>query len=218
MHVDSTSAEYFHSPYNHRKLRARIPFCCVLASPKDTSNSLLKEKHTYYDYVTDWDISPLHVSIFVWHLHVPCKWDGLMITAWKAETCNQLRHTTINKNYSTRCVRRLFFINSLEETLSIRTKPSSKIQLTVSHLPHYSCVTVWEEKVSSFDPLGGVQLTPLAHQTATHSWACFSSWENSSTSRPSTTIFSVADQSLLIFFADYAHEDRITRGRQANPC
>ena len=135
----------------------------------------------------------------------------------KGQTCNQLRPPAVNKNYSTRYVRQLFSINSLEETLSIRTKPSYKTQLSISHLPHYSCVTVWEEKVSLVDPLGGMQLTPLAHQTATPSWECCASWENSSNSRPLTTIFSVADDSLLIFVADYTHKDRFTRGRQANP-
>ena len=217
MHVDSTSAEYFHSPYNHCELRARIPFCCVLATPKGPSNSLLKEKHR------------IRLRNRLRYQSSPCeyicitsacsfKWDGLMMTAWKVETCNQLRPSAINKNYNTRCVRRLFSTDSLEETLSIRTKPSSKIQISISHLPHYSCVTVWEEKVSLVDPLGGLQLTPLAHQTATPSWACCASWENSSTSLPLTTIFSVADHSLLIFFADYTQKDRFTRGRQANPC
>jgi len=140
-----------------------------------------------------------------------------MMTAWKVETSNQLRPSAINTNYITRCVRRLFSLNSLEETLSIRTNPSSKIQLSISHLPHYSCVTVWEE-VSLIDPLGGVQLTTLLHQTAMPSWACCSWWENSSNSRPLTTIFSVADHSLLIFFSEYTHKDRFPRGRQANPC
>jgi hypothetical protein len=42
MHVDSTSMEYFHSPYNHCELRARIPLCCFLATPKDPSKLVAK--------------------------------------------------------------------------------------------------------------------------------------------------------------------------------